>query len=77
MKWFIIAVHGFFESTFLQLVYTSQFLEENKYKQSFGFFLNICCLNCIHWSWKNCHVAWQRQFHDKDDNCSIIMETGE
>jgi len=31
-------------------------------------------LDCIHWVWKNCLVAWQGQFQDKDKNRSIILK---
>ena len=31
-------------------------------------------LDCMHWTWKNCLVAWQGQFQDKDKNRSIILE---
>jgi hypothetical protein len=31
-------------------------------------------LDCMHYHWKNCPIAWQRQFQDKDDKRSIILE---
>jgi hypothetical protein len=31
-------------------------------------------LDCMHWTWKNCPVAWQGQFQDKDKNRSVILE---
>jgi hypothetical protein len=31
-------------------------------------------IDCIHWVWKNCPVAWQGQFQDKDGFRSVILE---
>ncbi len=31
-------------------------------------------LDSMHYCWKNCHVAWQGSFIDKDGNKSIILE---
>jgi hypothetical protein len=33
-------------------------------------------LRCMHYHWKNCFVAWQGQFNDKDKhNCMINCST--
>jgi hypothetical protein len=31
-------------------------------------------IDCMHWVWKNCLVAWVGQFQDKDKERSIILE---
>ena len=31
-------------------------------------------LDCMHWTWKNCSMAWQGQFQDKDGNRNVILE---
>jgi hypothetical protein len=31
-------------------------------------------LDYMHWTLKNCPVAWQGQFQDKDKNSSAILE---
>jgi hypothetical protein len=31
-------------------------------------------IDCIHWVWKNCPIAWQGQFQDKDGARNIILE---
>jgi hypothetical protein len=28
----------------------------------------------MHWQWKNCSLAWQGKFQDKDKNQRIILE---
>lgn len=38
-------------------------------------FLDVfASINYMHYQWKNCHVAWQSQFQDKDEHKSIILE---
>ena len=39
-----------------------------------GFPGMFASLDCMHWTWKNCPVAWQGQFQDKDANRSVISE---
>lgn len=39
-----------------------------------GFVGMFGSLDCTHWEWKNCPVAWQGQYQDKDGNRSIVME---
>jgi hypothetical protein len=31
-------------------------------------------LDCMHYEWKNCYLAWQDDFGDRDGNESIILE---
>jgi hypothetical protein len=31
-------------------------------------------IDCMHYQWKICAMAYQGQFQDKDDNISIILE---
>jgi hypothetical protein len=31
-------------------------------------------LNCMHYEWKNCPVAWQGDYGDRDGDKSIILE---
>ena len=31
-------------------------------------------IDCMHYQWKNCPVAWNGQYLDKDGNISIILE---
>ncbi len=32
-------------------------------------------IGCMHWSWKNCPMAWQGQIQDKNKTRNIILET--
>ncbi len=31
-------------------------------------------LDYMYYKWKNCHVGWQGQFQNKDEDMSIILE---
>ena len=31
-------------------------------------------LDCMHWEWKNCLMAWQGDFGDRQGKNSIILE---
>jgi hypothetical protein len=46
-------------------------LVNNDAKYFMGMFASI---NCMHYQWKNCVVAWQGQFQDKDGCRNIILE---
>ena len=34
----------------------------------------IGSIDCTHWVWKNCPIAWQGYFQNKDHKHSVIME---
>jgi hypothetical protein len=31
-------------------------------------------IDCMHWSWKNCHVAWHGQFKGYKKDSTIVFE---
>jgi hypothetical protein len=39
-----------------------------------GFLGMFASLDCMHYEWKNCPVAWQGDFGDRDGKKSIILE---
>ena len=39
-----------------------------------GFHDMFALLDCMHYQWKKCPMAWQRNFGDKDGKISIILE---
>ena len=74
MRRFVIAVRGSFESIYLRQP-TKEDLEcQMAINKDRGFPGMFASLDCMHWAWKNCPVAWQGQFQDKDKNRSIILE---
>ena len=34
----------------------------------------LLSLDCMHWPWKNCPIAWKEQFQGRKDTPSIILE---
>jgi hypothetical protein len=43
----------------------------NKERGFLGMFASI---DCMHWTWKYCPMAWQDQFQDKEKTRIIILE---
>jgi hypothetical protein len=62
-------------------IMTFKFLQKKRYKISifFGGKYRGCSvlspsIDCMHWVWKYCPIAWAGQFQDKDKERSIILE---
>jgi hypothetical protein len=66
MKHFTIAIRKCFEGTFLWTPTRADFEKQVARNISSGFLGMFASLDCMHWTWKNCPVAWQGQFQDKD-----------
>ena len=39
-----------------------------------GFIEVLGSIDCTHWNWKNCPMAWASQFHDRTGIISVIVE---
>ena len=74
MKRFVLAIRGCFESAYLRQPTRQDFERQMAINKARGFPSMFGSLDCMHWNWKNCPVAWQGQFQDKDKNRSIILE---
>jgi hypothetical protein len=74
MKRFTIAIRGCFESRFLRLPTQDDFQRQLDINATCGFPGMSGSLDYMHWTWKNCPVAWQGQFQDKDGVWNIILE---
>ncbi|KAJ9559569.1 hypothetical protein OSB04_004729 [Centaurea solstitialis] len=45
------------------------------HEQTHGLPGMLCSIDCMHWYWKNCHMAWRGQFHRGDHTGpSVILE---
>jgi hypothetical protein len=74
MKRFTVAIRGCFESHFLRLPTRADFQRQIEINTARGFPGMFGSLDYMHWTWKNCPIAWQGQFQDKDGLRSIILE---
>jgi hypothetical protein len=72
---FCVAIRGCFKSTFLRQPSREDL--EISINTARGFPGMFASIDCMHWTWKNCLVAWQGQFQDKDGLWSIILEAVE
>ena len=52
----------------------SDFLRQLAVNEKRSFPGMFASLDCMHYIWKNCLVAWQGQFQDRDGNRSIVLE---
>ena len=74
LKRFATAVVNVFEKEYLRHP-TEEDLERHlKINANRGFPGLFGSLDCTHWEWKNCPVAWQGQFQDRSGSKSLIME---
>jgi hypothetical protein len=74
MRRFVLAIRACFEARYLRQPTREDIVRRmdiNERKEFPGMFASI---DCMHWSWKNCLVAWAGQFQDKDKERSIILE---
>jgi hypothetical protein len=74
MKRFVVAIRGCFQSTYLREPTQADFQRQIDINRARGFPGMFGSLDCMHWTWKNCPVAWQGQFQDKDGDRSLILE---
>ena len=74
MKRWIAAIHAYFAKTYLQQPTRADLEHQIQINTKCGFLRMFASLDCMHWIWQNCPVAWQAQFQDKDLNHSLILE---
>lgn len=71
---FVKAIRQLYEARYLRKPNAEDFKEHLEINEARGFPGMFGSLDCMHWAWKNCPVAWQGQYTDKDKNKSIILE---
>jgi hypothetical protein len=74
VKLFVIGVQTCFESTYLRQPTKVDLMKQLVINDTRGFSGMFASINCMHYQWKNCFVAWQGWFEDKDRRISIILE---
>jgi hypothetical protein len=74
LKRFCIAMRAEFEAYHLRQPTRTDFEKQLSINVDRGFPGMFASLDCMHYEWKNCPVAWQDDFGDRDGKKSIILE---
>jgi hypothetical protein len=74
MRQFVVAIRACFESRYLRQSTCEDIVQQMGINEKQGFPGIFASIDCMHWSWKNCLVAWAGQFQDKDKEHSIVLE---
>ena len=74
MKRWVVAIRGYFEAQYLRQSSRADLDRQVQIKIAHGLPDMFAILDCMQWTWKNCLVAWQGQFQDKNKNQSVILE---
>jgi hypothetical protein len=74
MKRFVVAISLSFESRYLRQPTLEDIVCQMGIIEKNGFLGIFASIDCMHWSWKNCPVAWAGQFQDKNKEHSIVLE---
>jgi hypothetical protein len=74
MKRFCVAIRAEFGEYHLRQPTQADFEKQLAINAARGFPGMFGSLDCMHYEWKNCPVAWQGDFGDRDGNKSIILE---
>lgn len=63
-----------YSKRFLRTPTVNDLIRIECFNASRGFPGMIGSLDCTHWTWKNCPVAWSGQFSGKEKQCTVILE---
>jgi hypothetical protein len=74
LKRFCIAIRAEFENYHLRPPTLRDFQKQLAINANRGFPGMFASLDCMHYEWKNCPVAWQGDFGDREGKKSIILE---
>jgi hypothetical protein len=71
---FCQAIVNRFEAKYLSAPSADRLREALEMNSRRGFPGMIGSIDCMHWKWKNCPVAWQGQFKGKEGSPTVILE---
>jgi hypothetical protein len=74
MKRFCIVIRAEFSKYHLRQPTRADFEKQFAINMACGFLGMFSSLDCMHYEWKNCPIAWQGDFGDRDGKKSIILE---
>ncbi len=74
LKRFVKAIRTCLESNYLKQPTLANVKKQMKINKERGFPCMFASIDCMHWSWKYCPMAWHGQFQDKEKTRSIIRK---
>jgi hypothetical protein len=74
LKRFCVGIRAQFEGYYLRQPTQEDFVKQLAVNEARGFPGMFGSLDCMHYEWKNCPVAWQGDFGDRSGKKSIILE---
>jgi len=74
LKHFATAIIDTFGREYLREPTPADLKKHMDINQARGFPGMFGSLDCTHWTWGKCPVAWQGQYQDRDGNRSIVLE---
>ena len=74
LRRFCRAIRAIYEPYHLKQPTKADFEKHFAINERRGFPRMFGSLDCMHWEWKNCPIAWQGDFGDRDGKKSIILE---
>jgi hypothetical protein len=74
MKRFYKAIRVQFGDHYLRQPTREEFETQLSINATYGLPGMFASLDCMHYEWKNCPIAWQGDFGDRDGDKSIILE---
>ncbi len=74
LKRFVNTIRTCLESNYLKQPTLANVKKQMKINKERGFPCMFASIDCMHWSWKYCPMAWQGQFQDKEKTRSVIRK---
>jgi hypothetical protein len=74
LRRFCLAIKALFEDYYMHQPTQADFDKQLAVNEACGFPGMFTSMDCMHWEWKNCPVAWQGDFGDRNGRKSIILE---
>lgn len=68
------AIQRLYKSRYLRKPTRENILQQMQINEHRGWLGMFASIDCMHYQWKNCPVAWQGHYQNKDYNRSIILE---
>ena len=74
IKRFVKVIQALYKSWYLRKSTREDILQQMQINERQGWPWMFASIDCMHYHWKNCHVAWQGHYQNKDHNRNIVLE---